>query len=448
MKKLLLLSMCLTAISSFGQAFWTSKATTFSQVSRGLDDISIVDDNIIWAKAYDGASTTPQNVREYTRSVDGGNSWTSGPINLGASQSLLSVSSITAISETTAWVTAYSTNSNVVLGGIWKTTNSGATWTKQTTALFNNVNDSFTNIVYFWDENNGFAQGDPESGYFELYTTTNGGTTWTRVPSANIPTPLTNEYGYVHNYDTMGDIIWFGTNKGRIYKSIDKGLNWTVSQTPITDFGGTAVSGSYSFKDANNGLLVKKATNPLLYKTTDGGATWTSVSYTGVLGGSDLAYIPDTNTVVTVGSSTTGGTTENYTTYSNNNGLAWTKVMSGTQVASLKFRNTTTGFGGGFTTSSTAGGIYKYTGTQLATNQFTIASKLAVWPNPAQNTIQFSGAEVTEVRVFDLLGKQVLSQHLNSKTSAVEVSTLANGMYIVQASDNNGAFSTVKFIKN
>lgn len=448
MKKLLLLSICLTAVSSFGQNFWTSKATTFSQVSRGLDDISIVDDDIVWAKAYDGASTTPQNVREYTRSTDGGNSWTSGLINLGASQTLLSVSSISAISSTTAWVTAYSTNPNTVLGGIWKTTDSGATWTKQTTALFNNVADSFTNIVYFWDANNGFAQGDPIDGYFELYTTSNGGTTWTRVPSDNIPLPLSSEYGYVHNYDVIGDIIWFGTNKGRIFKSIDKGLNWTVSQTPITDFGGAAVSGSYSFKDANNGLLVKKATNPLLYKTTDGGATWTSLSYTGVLGGGDLAYIPDTNTVVTVGSTTTGGTTENFTSYSNNNGLTWTKVMSGTQVASLKFRNTTTGFGGGFTTSASAGGVYKYTGTQLTTSQFSTISKLAVWPNPAQNTIQFSGAEVTEVRVFDLLGKQVLSQNLDSENTAVEVSNLANGMYLVQATDSNGALSTVKFMKN
>lgn len=448
MKKILLLSLCLTAISSFGQAFWTVKATTFSQVSRGLDDMSIVDNNIVWAKAYDGASTTPQNVREFTRSIDGGNTWNSGTMNLGANQTFLSVSSIHAFSATTAWVSAYSTNPASVNGGIWKTTDSGATWTKQTTALFNNASDSFTNIVYFWDANNGFAQGDPEDGYFELYTTTNGGTNWTRVPSANIPAPLTGEYGYVHNYDTIGDIIWFGTNKGRIYKSVDKGMNWTVSQSPITDFGGTAVSGSFSFKDANNGLLVKKATNPLLYKTINGGTTWTPVTYTGIMGGSDLAYIPGTNAVVTVGSTGTGTTTSNFTSYSTNNGTSWTQVMVGIQVATLKFKDATTGFGGGFTTSASAGGVYKYTGTQLGIDQFDDAPKLALWPNPAQNTIQFSGANVAQVVIFDLLGKQVLSQNLVSGISAVDISNLTNGMYLVQAADSNGTISTLKFIKS
>ena len=443
MKKFLLLSICLTAFTGFSQTFWTSKASGFSEVSRGLDDISIVDANVVWAKAYDGV-TTNATVRQYTRSIDGGNTWTSGLINLGANQNLLSVSSISAISATTAWVTAYSTNPNTVLGGIWKTTDSGATWTRQSTALFNNVVDSFTNIVHFWDANNGFAQGDPIDGYFELYTTSNGGTNWTRVPSENIPTPLNAEYGYVHNYDVIGDIIWFGTNKGRLYKSVDKGLNWTVSQTPISDFGGAATSGSYSFKDANNGLLVKKATTPLLYKTINGGTNWTQVTYTGLAGGNDIAYIPGTDNVVSVG---TAGA-DNYTSYSLNNGLNWSQVMVGTQVTTLKFFNGNVGYGGGFTTSAFVGGVYKYTGSVLATDQFTANSKLAVWPNPAQNTIQLSGADVVSVSIIDLLGKQVLSQKLASGTSSVDVSNLTSGMYLVQASDINGAVSTVKFIKN
>lgn len=445
MKKILLLTLCLTALTSFGQTFWTAKATAFSQVSRGLDDFSIVDNNVIWAKAYDGASTTPQNVRQFTRSIDGGNTWIPGTINLGTSQTLLNISSIHAISATTAWVTAYSDNGNTVLGGVWKTIDSGLTWTKQTTALFNDAANSFPNLVYFWDANNGFCQGDPTGGYFELYTTTNGGTTWTRVPSANIPAPLSGEYGYVHNYDVVANTIWYGTNKGRIFKSTDMGLNWTVTQSPITDFAGTASSGTYSFTDVNNGLLLKAGTVPLLYKTINGGTTWTAVTFTGTIGNRDLTYIPGTNTVVSVGT----GTTDSYTSYSLNSGLTWTQVMAGTQVTSLKFKDATTGFGGGFTISAIAGGVYKYTGTQLGRDDFAANAKLAVWPNPAQNTIQFSGVDVASVVVFDVLGKQVLSQKFSfAGNNSVDINNLTSGTYLAQASDANGNISTVKFLKN
>lgn len=87
--------------------------------------------------------------------------------------------------------------------------------------------------------------GDPVGGYFEIYTTTNGGTSWTRVPSANIPAPLVGEGGYttIKDISLEDGTIWFGANYGRAYKSSDKGLTWTVTATPITDFGTAAANG-------------------------------------------------------------------------------------------------------------------------------------------------------------------------------------------------------------
>lgn len=439
MKKTLLFIFIANCLSSHAQ-FWTPKATGFSQVNRGVDDISIVDNNIIWAKAYDGASNTPQNVRQFTKSIDGGNSWTSGTINLGTGQNTLNISSITAVSATTAWISAIP--SPIGSGGIWKTIDGGTNWTKQTTALFN-TDDSFPNLVYFWDANNGVTQGDPSGGYFEIYTTIDGGTTWTRVPSANIPTPLANEYGYAVNYDVVGNTIWFGTDKGRLFKSTNQGLNWTVTQSPISDFGGT-VSGSYSFSDANKGLLC--TSTGILYKTINGGTTWTAQTYTGNIGNRNIEYIPGTSTIVSVG--TTPNSSTSYTAYSTDDGLTWTEAMSGTQVTALKFKDSNLGFGGGFTISSTSGGIYKYNNTVLGTDDFTSAKNLKAYPNPTVGLLNISGKNISEIMIFDMAGKQVMTKKVNVVDNLnLDVSALSSGLYLMNVTNDSGLISVLKFSK-
>lgn len=440
MKKVLLFIFFMGCLQIHGQNFWISKATSFSQINRGINDISIVDNTIIWAKAYDGASNTPLNVRQFTLSIDGGENWISGNINLGTNQNLLNISSITATSATTAWVTAVPSPTGI--GGVWKTTDGGNTWIKQATALFD-TNNSYSNFVYFWDENNGITQGDPSGGYFEIYTTTDGGTNWTRIPSANIPAPLADEYGYAANYDVSGNTIWFGTNKGRFYKSTNKGLNWTVSQSPISDFGGN-ISGSYSFADANKGILVSSA--GALYKTVNGGTTWTSLTYTGNVGNRNLEYIPNTNTIVSVG--TTPNSSTSYTSYSTDDGLTWTEVMTGTQVTTLKFKDLNLGFGGGFTINSTTGGIFKYNATFLDTNNFSKTQDLLVYPNPATNLIYIDGKNISKILVFDMTGKEVMAKKINTtNTFGLDISSLSSGIYILNTFTDSGFTSSLKFSK-
>jgi photosystem II stability/assembly factor-like uncharacterized protein len=97
-------------------------------------------------------------------------------------------------SGTDAYVAAFTDTGG--LGGIWKTANGGTTWTKQAATDYNTT-ASFTKLVYFWDTNNGFCMGDPDTPTtFEIYTTTNGGTNWVRVSASNVPVPLDGEYGY------------------------------------------------------------------------------------------------------------------------------------------------------------------------------------------------------------------------------------------------------------
>ena len=99
-------------------------------------------------------------------------------INLGDTD--LGVAMVSAISSTTAWAVGYPTvaGKQVVFG---KLLSGGSYWTTQNTASYNS-SGSFTNVVHFWDENYGFAQGDPIGGEYELYVTSDGGNNWEAVP--------------------------------------------------------------------------------------------------------------------------------------------------------------------------------------------------------------------------------------------------------------------------
>lgn len=37
------------------------------------------------------------------------------------------------------------------------------------------------------------------------------------------------------SYSAVNDTIWYGTTKGRVYKSVDKGYNWIVAEVPEMD---------------------------------------------------------------------------------------------------------------------------------------------------------------------------------------------------------------------
>ncbi len=332
---------------------WIEQATGFAATSRGINYISIVDANTVWATAYDGSGNNA-NIQEFTKTTDGGTTWTPYTINIG--NSLLGVSMIHAIDANTAWLAAYPTGAGQT-GGIWKTTDGGTTWTRQNTATYNDAS-SFTNVVYFWDANNGFCQGDPIGGEFELYTTTDGGTTWNAVAGANIPNPLTGEYGYTRQIEVVGDNVWFTTNNGRIYHSTDRGYTWTVYNSPISDFGGATVNGNLSFTDGTTGIIVDNSSN--VWKTTDAGATWTAVTTTGTIYTAGLCYIEGTNIVFSTG---TGSS------YSEDGGITWNPIDA-IQHTAVDFIDPATGWSGYFNSSPTTEGIWKWENTSTLVVDF------------------------------------------------------------------------------
>lgn len=443
MKKILL-SLLLAFSFTANAQFWTEKATGFAAAGRTLNSISIVDANVIWANAYDNSNPAAQNftIQEFTRSTDGGNTWMPGTMNLGAGTAGLGVSSIMGLNATTAWISASPDVSG--LGGVWKTTDSGTTWTQQTTALYSSVS-SFTNLVYFWDANNGVAQGDPESNEFEIYTTTDGGTNWTRVAGANIPdpSPIGGEFGYSNRYSVSGNTIWFGTSSGRIFKSIDKGFNWTVATSPSIDFA----LDKFTFSDSTKGLLmIYDNTSPTLYSTIDGGANWVLVT-TAMPAATDIAYIPGTSTVV---SGNSAGTVGLGSRYSLDNGVTWINIDT-VPHGTLAFLNSSLGFSANLNTSPTVGGIFKFSGIPLSAPSFEGKKNISAYPNPTNGFMQINSEKslIKEITIFDLLGKQVYNSKFTALSKVnLDLKSLSNGVYFLRVTSDAGNTETMKIIKN
>ena len=345
-----------------GLSDWIPQVSAFTTASRGINYMCAVDSLVAWASAYDGSGGGAY-MNEFTRTIDGGTTWTPGQIMGGA---VYGIGNLCAIDGNIAFADVYNgTAAQDNTCGIYKTTNGGTTWTHLVGAL--QGASSFADNVWFWNENEGMCHGDVTgtgtAAYFEIYTTSNGGTTWTRVPKANIgggANPASGEGGWTSVIQAVGDsTIMFGSNKAKLYISYDRGHNWVIKATGITPI--TDGINRIAFKDKMNGLVAQTTTTVVVKETHDGGATWQTVVPTGPFFTNDMTYVEGTdNTFVSTGAAT-GATGSSY---SFDGGHTWT-LFAGTDVSqylAVDFVNNHCGWAGGFSVSATEGGMFKYVG--------------------------------------------------------------------------------------
>jgi subtilisin family serine protease/photosystem II stability/assembly factor-like uncharacterized protein len=153
---------------------------------------------------------------------------------------------------------------------IFKTVDGGANWS---TTLVSSITP-FVNSIHFYDSQNAIFLGDPIGTSWGIATTSNGGINWTKL--TNIPNPETGESGYVESVAYYGNSIWFGTSKGRVFRSTNRGQTWDVSTLQL----GGSIS-KMDFMNNNYGFVVYQEAaagqtgDQFLATTIDGGKTWT-----------------------------------------------------------------------------------------------------------------------------------------------------------------------------
>lgn len=450
-KSLLSLAAVAMSFGAFAQTptpspFWNIiQGATFNGSAQfaGVRFLDAVDANNVWAIGYDGTAPN-MNYNWYSRSTNGGTSWTAG--NVYADTNTYVMANLDAVDANTAWVSAY-LKSTQNRGAAHKTTNGGTTWTNMTPAGGYTNSASFVNIACFVTPSVGIIMGDPIGSPldYEIYRTTDGGATWTKVPGANIPNPLnSSEYGLVNVYTKYGtNNIWFGTNNGRVYRSVDGGLNWTVG----TITGAVVGVNDLAFTDANNGLAYAYSgtqSSPVLglYKTTDGGATWTQISPLDPnMGLNDIAPITGTSWFASAGA----GTGNQIISYSTDHGATWNSWGgSNIQYLNLDFVSNTTAWAGSFADNAGAGGIFKYSGTSLGVNEAANAPRaFEVYPNPTNGIVTINmplAKQGAEISVINTLGQVVRTAKATAVTTgetfSMDLSGLTKGVYFVSINVN------------
>lgn len=222
-----------------GGGTW-SVVYTDSNPSQDFVSVQMTDANTAYAGGANG---------RLVKTTNGGSTWT-----ILNTANMLYIKSMSFPSLTTGYVAGW--------GGVFKTTDAGATWSGQ--LLSGNWRS-----IKFIDENNGFVVGSGSG-----FKTTNGGATWTSMGP-----------------DASGIRIWFTDlltgyiiqegSPYKILKTIDGGASWMVAASPTnTEFQDMCFSGSnHGFAvggDTYNGL------NPVAYLYNMDGNTFSWSPSTGL----------------------------------------------------------------------------------------------------------------------------------------------------------------------
>lgn len=195
------------------------------------------------------------------------------------------------------------TNSNIVYvcspsGGLWKSTNGGSGWSVltddlvQPSAAAMEIHPSNPNTLYLLDGDGNGSVGFVQDIYVattDVYKSTNGGSSWfaTQVPIDN--QAATKPPGFdLAVAPTDGDLVLAAIGWG-VYRSADGGATWTKTF-------------NYSIKD----IQFKPGQSDVVYgygdkfyKSIDGGLTWNAVSGpVGTVG--DIAVSPNDPNLVYV----------------------------------------------------------------------------------------------------------------------------------------------------
>lgn len=193
-----------------------------------------------------------------------------------------------------------------VSGGMWRTIDAGTSWTRTTdiaalqsvSCLVQDIRSGKTNIWYY---GTGELFGNSASGGGGailrgdgIFKSTNSGQSWTKLSftSTNVPQSFDQVFDYVWNVaidpsNSSQDEVYAAT-LGSIQRSTDGGVNWTpargastataaASDSRYTDIAVTSTGVVYAGMSQASSTVGVSAASRGIWRSTDG-ITWTSIT--------------------------------------------------------------------------------------------------------------------------------------------------------------------------
>jgi len=413
-------------------------ACSIDSIGAGGYDIYIVKTdslgNLLWAKTYGGAGNDYVNLVQQT--TDNGFVIAATTNSYGTTNSSPFVIYVIKIDSlgTIQWTNTYggTTGQNIV--SLQQTSDGGyiiggansSVFLLKTNALGNPIWSKkylVTNALYS-NLSGGYCQQTSDGGYIVCASSTN------YTDSADtyyFKTDLNGNISWAYDIDKFYGVCNVSNSVYNIKQTLDGG--YVFSNMVLAIFGGTGAG--YAIVDNN------------IYKADSAGHISES-SYYGTAGGTNSISSCNDSTCIVLQSLTSTinaivKTDKNVNTTCNN-------YVSKT-IHKINITSTDTSFvlssGGGVANAPTQVGNSVVQDSIICSSVLAIStyntqnSTIKIYPNPANNKITIDANDAVDVKLFDVLGKQITS----TKTNNVDVSNLTNGIYFIQVQTKQNTYS-------
>jgi photosystem II stability/assembly factor-like uncharacterized protein len=404
MKKTILLFVTFISMLSFANAQWQQTSLD----SGGVASFAVTGNNIFAATSHG-----------VCRSTDNGTNWYIVNTGLPNTNNIYNSPGVIAASGTNVFV-GYSFSIGSLKGGVYLSTNNGASWAAKNTGL------PYSNDTYYCIEalaingSNIFAGTNGQG----IYLSTNNGNSWTAVNN-----------GFSPNLKAMSlaindSNIFSGTYNDGIYLSTNNGTSWSAMNTGLTNssINSIAFSGTNIFVGSSDDGIFLSTNNGVSWTEADSGITGTNSLGIGALAVNGTDIFAGTGAGVFLSSDT---------------GSSWTDVSSGLPYGSV---SPLAIIGSNIFAGTSDRGVWKASLNGLGINEINYNNNILLYPTPAINNIIIEIPQQEIIEISNIQGRLIRSLKVIGNKTSIDVSGFAKGMYFVKVKTENG-ISVKKFVK-